>query len=436
MLSCINWQELTEFEKRRLLSRPVQKQTLQQQVGEIIQCVKEEGDTALKRFSLAFDGVGIDELAVSNNELQSASIDEQAYAAITVAINNIQAYHLSCKPEPSTISSTDGVMIERTYRPINKVGLYIPGGNNTPLISSLLMQAIPAKIAGCPQIVLCTPPNRQGLIDAHLLVAARLCGVNKIYRIGGAQAIAAMAYGTESIIKADKLFGPGNAYVTEAKTQVSIDPAGAAIDMPAGPSEVMIVADAFANAEFVAADLLAQAEHGEDSQVLLLCDDPEFAKAVQQAIEKQFCYLSRQSIISKSLAQSAIILCESKKEQLAIINRYAPEHLIINCQKPADWVKDIECAGTLFLGAWAAESLGDYVTGSNHVLPTNGYARNHSGLSTVDFMKAITVQSVNEKGMLALGNAAMTLAQIEGLDAHANAINVRLAALEGYHVNS
>jgi len=430
MLRCIDWQTLTPDEQLNLLARPLQKNRLQAQVAEIIASVREAGDSALQRFSLAFDNVELDGIGVSEEALQTARIDNNALEAIETAISTITTYHQSCKPQPMTVKTAKGVTIERLYRPIKRVGLYVPGGNNTPLISSLLMQAIPAKIAGCEHIVLCTPANPQGEINPHLLVAAQLCGINTLYRIGGAQAIAAMAYGTESVIKADKLFGPGNAYVTEAKTQVAADPFAAAIDMPAGPSEVMVVADNKANPEFVAADLLAQAEHGTDSQVFLLCDDLFFAQSVQQAVNKQGQQLTRQSIINQSLKHSAIILCASKKDQLAIINHYAPEHLILNCEQAHDWVDEVESAGTIFVGAWAAESLGDYVTGSNHVLPTNGYARNHSGLSTTDFMKAITVQSVDETGMLSLGKAAMTLAQLEGLDAHAQAIKVRLTVLE------
>ena len=265
----------------------------------------------------------------------------------------------------------------------------------------------------------------------HLLVAARLCHIETIYSIGGAQAIAAMAYGTESVMKVDKIFGPGNACVTEAKTQVSIDPEGAAIDMPAGPSEVLIIADKHANPNYVAADLLAQAEHGADSQVILLCETEVFANLVNDAIAKQVQQLKRATIINQSLEHSTILLCSSRAEMVTIVNRYAPEHLIINCVDAADWVDEIVNAGTIFLGPYAAETMGDYVTGSNHVLPTNGYARNHSGLSTSDFLKAISVQSITKDGIKTLGKAAYTLAMMEGLDAHANAVKLRLQSLGG-----
>ncbi len=263
-----------------------------------------------------------------------------------------------------------------------------------------------------------------------MLVAARLCGIDTIYQIGGAQAIAAMAYGTESISKVDKLFGPGNAYVTEAKNQVAADLDGAAIDLPAGPSEVMVIADSQANPDFVAADLLAQAEHGNDSQAILVCDSWEFAKQVTQRLAVQLEQLSRQSLIKQSLQYARILVTEDLKEQLEIINDYAPEHLIINRSDAEDWIAEIHSAGTIFLGQWAAETMGDYVTGSNHVLPTNGQARNQSGLSCYDFLKSINVQSISIEGLETLGEAAITLANIEGLDAHANAIKLRLRSVD------
>lgn len=333
-------------------------------------------------------------------------------------------------PENKNIPTAPGVNILSTYRPIQRVGLYVPGGNNTPLISSLLMQAVPAFVAGCPVKVFCTPPDASGSINEHLLVAAKLCGIETIYALGGAQAIAAMAYGTETVTKVNKIFGPGNSYVTEAKTIVASDPCGAAIDMPAGPSEVMVLADSQANPAFLAADLLAQAEHGVDSQVLLICDSLNIAEQVNQQLQTQFKTLSRAHIIKKSLANSLIIVCSDKKEQLNIINSYAPEHLIINRDDAESWVDEISSVGTLFLGSWAAETLGDYVTGSNHVLPTNGFAKNHSGLSTLDFLTHFNVQTISKEGIENLGPSAIALAQIEGLDAHAQAVQIRLDSLE------
>ncbi|RUR18680.1 histidinol dehydrogenase [Legionella sp. km535] len=430
MLSIKNWQLLSPSERALCLSRPVETNSVTNQVREIIQQVRAKGDQALFELTQQFDGACLKQFKVPQQKIQNATTDPHLLSAMNQAIQTITNYHQSLVPEDQSICTAFGVRILTTYRPIQKVGLYVPGGNKTPLVSSLLMQAIPARIAGCPIKVLCTPPDANGEINPHLLVAARLCGIETIYTLGGAQAIAAMAYGTESITKVDKLFGPGNRFVTEAKNLVSIDPCGAAIDMPAGPSEVMIIADNQANASFVAADLLAQAEHGADSQVFLICEELDFANAVNEEIKRQLTHLSRASIMNQSLAKSRIILCSDRKEQLAIINNYAPEHLIINREDADSWVSHINSAGTVFLGSWAAETMGDYVSGSNHVLPTNGYAKNHNGLSTLDFLTRFNVQSINQEGIKNLGPAAVSLAQIEGLDAHANAIQIRLNILE------
>lgn len=431
MLPIFSWPSLSSDEQKQRLKRVTPQNASKQTVATIIAKVKEQGDKALMQYSREFDGVDLSTLTVSEECIAKAEVSEAAISAIKSAIETITTFHKASLPQTIRIDTAKGVSIERLYRPVGKVGLYVPGGNNTPLISSLLMQAIPALVAGSPTRVLCTPPNISGVIDSHLLVAARLCHIETIYSIGGAQAIAAMAYGTESVIKVDKIFGPGNAYVTEAKTQVSIDPEGAAIDMPAGPSEVLIIADKHANPNYVAADLLAQAEHGADSQVILLCETEVFANLVNDAIAKQVQQLKRATIINQSLEHSTILLCSSRAEMVTIVNRYAPEHLIINCVDAADWVDEIVNAGTIFLGPYAAETMGDYVTGSNHVLPTNGYARNHSGLSTSDFLKAISVQSITKDGIKTLGKAAYTLAMMEGLDAHANAVKLRLQSLGG-----
>ncbi|STX51851.1 histidinol dehydrogenase [Legionella busanensis] len=429
MLKIIDWQNLSLAEQTSLLTRPKKINNIKDQVKAIIHSVRERGDKALFEFAYQFDQCKLKTLQITQEKINQASVGKEALDAIKTAIKTITSYHQSLIPEPLSITTTPGVKIERIYRPIQRVGLYIPGGNNTPLISSLLMQAIPAKIAGCPIKVLCTPANKEGEINPHLLVAAQLCGINTIYPIGGAQAIAAMAYGTKSVTKVDKIFGPGNSFVTEAKAQVALDPDGATIDMPAGPSEVLIIADNQANPDYVAADLLAQAEHGKDSQVILLCENKALALAVQKSIANQFNSLARQEIIKQSLEQSSIIICPINK-QPALINDYAPEHLIINREDALNWVSQINAAGTIFIGPWAAETLGDYVTGSNHVLPTNGYARNHNGLSTLDFLKSITVQEIDQIGIKTLGQAAITLAQLEGLDAHANAVSIRLKNLE------
>ncbi|HAT6977494.1 TPA: histidinol dehydrogenase [Legionella pneumophila] len=430
MLTIKNWQLLSENDKKLCLSRPRQNSAIKENVLEIINQVQLSGDKALYDLTKQFDRVNLQYLQVPQEKIEQANIPQNALTAIKQAIGTISSYHQSLLPENTEISTASGITIRNVYRPIQKVGLYVPGGNKTPLVSSLLMQAIPAKVAGCPIKVLCTPPDAEGKINEHILVAARLCGIDTIYAVGGVQAIAAMAYGTESIRKVDKIFGPGNNYVTQAKTLVAIDPDGAAVDMPAGPSEVMILADNQANPEFIAADLLAQAEHGPDSQVILICDDYELANQVNQQLEIQMSYLSRTEFIKQSLVNSMIIICTNPSEQLNIINSYAPEHLIINRKKPETWVEKIIAAGTVFLGPWAAETMGDYVTGSNHVLPTSGFAKKHSGLSTLDFMTRFTVQAIHQEGIRNLGPAAMTLAGIEGLNAHANAVQVRLNALE------
>lgn len=430
MLTINNWRNLSSEEQQQKLLRPQTNNYCRKQVEDIIAAVQQKGDEALFAFTREFDRVDLTTLRVSTNLISTAQINAKAMQALTAAIQTITTYHQAVMPQARQVVTAKGVSIARTHRPINKVGLYVPGGNSTPLVSSLLMQAIPAKVAGCPIKILCTPPNARGEIDPHLLVAARLCDIDTIYQIGGAQAIAAMAYGTESIAKMDKLFGPGNSYVTEAKAQVAADSYGAAIDMPAGPSEVMITADDQANPDFVAADLLAQAEHGIDSQVILLCESEDFAAKVNQSIGQQLAVLSRQTIIKQALQHSIIFVCKERSEQIDIINRYAPEHLIINRIDAVNWVPEVNAAGTIFLGEWAAETMGDYLTGSNHVLPTNGYARNHSGLSTIDFLKTLSVQSITAEGLSTLGEAAQTLALIEGLDAHAKAIELRLNTLE------
>ncbi len=430
MLRVLNWQSLSLIERKQQLTRANVSGASKQVVGTIIASVKEQGDAALFAYGRQFDGVNLSSLTVSAERIENATVSAKALSAIQTAIEAITVFHKVIMPKAIRVDTAKGIYIERRYRPINKVGLYVPGGNKTPLISSVLMQAIPAWVAGCSNRVLCTPPNAKGEIDASVLVAARLCQIQTIYTIGGAQAIAAMAYGTESVMKVDKIFGPGNAFVTEAKTQVSMDSMGAAIDMPAGPSEVMIISDCDANPHYVAADLLAQAEHGPDSQVILLCESADFAASVNLAIAEQLQTLTRASLILQSLQHGAILVCSSREEMIAIVNDYAPEHLIVNCVDAECWVDFIDNAGTIFLGPYAAETMGDYVTGSNHVLPTNGYARSYSGLSTFDFLKSMSVQSVSKEGVATLGEAAFTLAIMEGLDAHANAIRLRLNALE------
>lgn len=430
MLEVIDWATLSALEKIKKLSRPIYNSTTRVQVSQIIEMVKAQGDDALYELTKRYDGVDLKRLKLTQSEIDSASVTPQIFNALQQAINTITKYHRSQLPESQCIETAEGITIQTVYRPIPRVGFYVPGGNQTPLISSLLMQAIPAQVAGCPIKVLCTPPDAQGCISPMLLVAARLCGIDTIYPLGGAQAIAAMSYGTQTISKVDKLYGPGNSYVTEAKTQVANDGEGAAIDLPAGPSEVMIVADSSANPAFIAADLLAQAEHGIDSQVILICDTLVTAQQVNEQLKRQFSGLSRQEIMQQALSKSLIIICSNRQEQINIINNYAPEHLIMNCNNASSWVDSIKACGTVFLGSWSAETMGDYVSGSNHVLPTNGFAKNHSGLSTLDFLNRFTVQTISSKGIQTLGPAAIILAQAEGLDAHANAVSIRLNDLE------
>lgn len=429
MLTIYKYDKLSLSSRKQLFTRPPMTTSFAD-VQQIIDRVKVQGDAAVRAFTHEFDSAYLSELKLDPQLIAKAQVTPAVMAALNLAISTIRHYHQAIKPKAQTVDTYAGVRIERVYRPIQRVGLYVPGGNNTPLLSSLLMQAIPAALAGCPIKVLCTPPDQQGNIHDALLVAARLCGIDTIFTVGGAQAIAAMAYGTESIPKVDKLFGPGNRFVTAAKTLVSCDPQGAAIDMPAGPSEVMVIADATANVDFVAADLLAQAEHGPDSQVILLCDSDALAQAVNCALAKQLAQLSRQAIIRKALAHSFIMIAAQPEQMVQCINNYAPEHLILNCADAQHWVPAITAAGTIFVGPWAAETLGDYLTGSNHILPTHGYARNYNSLATADFMTSMTVQSLSQQGLVALGQAACTLAQVEGLDAHANAVQQRLTFLE------
>ena len=329
---------------------------------------------------------------------------------------------------PLRVETAPGVVCERLSVPLQAVGMYVPAGT-APLPSSALMIGVPAQIAGCPTRVLCSPPRRDGRADPAVLYTARVCGVTHVFKAGGAQAVAAMAYGTGTIPKVDKIFGPGNAWVTAAKLLVAMDPDGAAYDMPAGPSEVLVVADHRAHPEFVASDLLAQAEHSVDAQVLLVTTSRELAHAVNREIDRQLARLSRSAIIRQALDASRLIFVDSLDTALDVSNEYAPEHLIIETERPRDWLPRVRHAGSVFLGAWTPESMGDYCSGTNHVLPTYGYARAFGGLSLADFMRQMTVQELTPEGIAGLGPVAQTLAMLEGLDAHANAVTVRLDRL-------
>jgi histidinol dehydrogenase len=356
-------------------------------------------------------------------------VDETQRRALETAIANVTRFHAEQASPPLSVEVMPGVRCERIVRPIGSVGLYVPAGS-APLPSAVIMLAVPARLAGCPQRVLCTPPNRAGRANPAVLVAASLCGIDTIFKIGGAQAIAAMAYGTETVPSVDKVFGPGNAWVTAAKQLVASDPEGAAFDSPAGPSEVLVLADETAHAAFVAADLLAQAEHDKSSHAVLLTDSHGLATRVAEAIAERAARLSRQEILSVSVPAIRLVVVPDVATAVALSNAYAPEHLLLHVKEPRALLDQITCAGSVFLGSYSPEPLGDYCSGTNHVLPTYGYARAYSGLSLHDFQKRITVQTITRSGLAALGPTAITLAELEGLDAHAAAVRVRLEAPE------
>lgn len=429
MLTIYNWTQISLETRKKLIKRPALEQNtdLQMKVAEIIQTVKTSGDKACKAFSKTFDGVDVQNFLVTVDELNQAfkQIDKKSLPALEHALANIQKFHQAQLPLDIKVNIAPGIHCERQFRPIEKVGLYVPGGN-APLISTALMLGVPSQIAKCPTRVLCTPPDKQGYINPYLLVAAQICGIETVYKVGGAQAIAAMAYGTESIPKVDKIFGPGNAWVTEAKLQVSQDIAGASYDLPAGPSEVLVIADETANAEFIAADLLSQAEHGNDSQSILICTSESLAKEVVKAVDYYRAKLSRSAILSESLQHASIIVIEKLVDAFTISNEYAPEHLILQIENPQKYLAQITAAGSVFIGAFSPEAAGDYASGTNHVLPTSGYAKRLSGLCVNDFLKQITFQQISPEGLASLAPTISVLTDIEGLDAHQLAIDVRM----------
>ncbi len=429
----LDWESLCDGERRAALARPVQaaRDDVNAVAREIIANVRAGGDEALRAYSRRFDGAELEGLVASEQEFSQAerALTPEQRSALKRAIDNVERFHRAQVPEGLTVQTMPGVNCERIVRPISAVGLYVPAGS-APLPSAVIMLAVPARIAGCPRPVLCTPPGRDGRAHPAVLVAARLCGIESVRKVGGAQAIAAMAYGTESIPKVDKIFGPGNAWVTAAKQLVAADPAGAACDMPAGPSEVLVVADETARAEFVAADLLAQAEHDVQAQAILVTSSRALAEAVAAAVDSQTHALSRRAILDRSLASSRCIVVRDLDSALEVANQYAAEHLILEVREPRRWLEKVASAGSVFLGAWSPEPMGDYCSGTNHVLPTYGYARAYSGLSVLDFVKRITVQELSPEGLRSLGPVAVTLARLEGLDAHAGAVTRRLAALD------
>jgi len=410
----------------KLLQRPVMDQlSLEKKVRKVLQKVKDGGDKALKKFTKDFDGARIRKIMVSEKEIIDATgkVAAELKEAIKLAANNIAAFHSSQLGEEQVIETMPGIKCWRRSVPIEKVGLYIPGGT-APLFSTVLMLGIPAKLAGCKEIILCSPPQKDGTIHPVILFAAQTVGISKIYKSGGAQAIAAMAFGTETVPKVFKIFGPGNQYVTCAKQLVQSE--GVAIDMPAGPSEVCVLADEFANPIFIAADLLSQAEHGADSQVLLVTTSQKLASEVKTEIENQLRDLPRQSIASKALENSRSIIVKTKEDAIDLVNEYAAEHLIIACEDDEAIAEKIVNAGSVFLGNYSPESAGDYASGTNHALPTNAFAKSYSGVSVDSFVKKITWQKLTKEGLIQIADAVQTMAKAEGLDAHANAVAIRL----------
>lgn len=430
----LDWNSLDETARREALARPAQARAdeLKQGVAAIIAQVRAHGDAALRELSAKYDRCVLDAIEVTPTEFDAAeaALDETLKAAIREAAGRIDTYHRASQPTSVGVDTAPGVRVERILRPITRVGLYVPAGS-APLPSTALMLGVPAAIAGCREVALCSPARADGTCDEAVLYAARITGVHRVFKLGGAQAIAAMAYGTASVPECDKLFGPGNAWVTEAKLQVSGDPEGAAIDMPAGPSEVLVIADDGANPAFVAADLLSQAEHGPDSQVVLLSPSAALLDAVAAEVERQVATLPRSETALRALAQSRLIAVDSLTQAVEVSNRYAPEHLIIQTAEPRALLDGIESAGSIFLGPWTPESVGDYCSGSNHVLPTYGYARSYSGVSVASFVKQISVQEVSADGLRAIGPCTVTLAAAEQLEAHRCAVSMRLDVLEG-----
>ncbi|MGE8215134.1 MAG: histidinol dehydrogenase [Stenotrophomonas maltophilia] len=422
------WSRLDARAQAQALQRPVQAVAARtrETVAALIAAVRDDGDAALREISLRLDGVAPASFEVDEAEFAAAEqvVSAELRQAMVDAAARIAVFHRAGMSQGYAVETAPGVQCERVVRPIGRVGLYVPAGS-APLPSTALMLGVPAQLAGCREVVLCTPPRRDGSADPAVLVAARLTGVHRVFKLGGAQAIAAMAYGTDSVPACDKLFGPGNSFVTEAKQQVAQDGA-AAIDMPAGPSEVLVIADAGANPAFVAADLLSQAEHGPDSQVLLLTDDAQMLEQVEIQVQAQLARLSRAGIATQALQGSRLILVDSLAQAFQISNRYAPEHLILALRQPRAWLDQVEAAGSVFLGDYTPEALGDYCSGTNHVLPTAGAARAYSGVSVASFQNLISVQSATAQGIAAIGDCARVLARAEGLDAHENAVALRM----------
>lgn len=427
-MKTVVWQSLSDNQQESLLQRPAitEGANITAIVSDVIADVRQRGDEALLELTEKFDKIRPESIKVSNLEVEAAAerLSDEMKQALKQAYDNIATFHEAQKQQTLRVETQPGVVCEQVTRPINTVGLYIPGGS-APLPSTVLMLGVPAQIAGCRQAVLCSPPP----IADEILYVAKLCGISDIYNVGGAQAVAAMAYGTESVVKVDKIFGPGNAFVTEAKRQVSNDFRGSAIDMPAGPSEVLVIADETADPDFIAADLLSQAEHGPDSQVVLVTPEPSIADRVADAIQKQLAELPRAEIARQALGSSLLIVADTLSQCIAISNHYGPEHLIVQTRNPRELVPLLDNAGSIFLGDWSPESVGDYASGTNHVLPTYGYTRTYSSLGLADFTKRMTVQELSADGLQQLAPTVVTIAEAEGLDAHKRAVTIRVEKL-------
>ena len=430
-LNRIEWSALDEHARDRALARPRQLRDAAQIVAvrSILVDVRARGDAALKELCARFDRCELSDFIVSEEEFGAAAreVDADIVAAMQNAIARISAFHAAQRPRDLRVDTAPGVRCEQVIRPIDRVGLYAPAGS-APLPSTVWMLAVPAKLAGCAEIVLATPPRADGRADPLILVAAKLCGVDRVVKLGGAQAIAALAYGTATIPRCAKLFGPGNSWVTLAKLEVAADPDGAAIDMPAGPSEVLVIADDSADAEFVAADLLAQAEHGIDSQVLLVSPSARLLNEVEAALATQVATLPRREIATAALAHARLVHVRDLDEAIGVSERYSPEHLIVATRDPRALLPKLGNAGSIFLGAWSPETVGDYCAGPNHVLPTLGFARAMGGVGIDSFLRRVNVQELSAEGLRAIGADASLLARAEGLEAHARAVDVRLGA--------
>jgi histidinol dehydrogenase len=420
----------TKAEWPEILKRPTQTvEDIEETVNQVFAEVKSKGDVAVSKYTELFDGINLANTQVTEKEISVAAneVSEELKEAIKLAKNNIEKFHTAQKTDRIEIETTNGVKCWQEKRAIQKVGLYIPGGS-APLFSTILMLAAPANIAGCKEIVLCTPPDKNGNVHPAILYTAELCGVTEIYKVGGIQAIAAMTFGTESIPKVYKIFGPGNQFVTVAKQLATRH--NVAIDMPAGPSELLVVADDSSNAAFVASDLLSQAEHGVDSQVILVSTSKDLIEKVEKEVESQLEVLPRKSIAEKAIAHSRLIFVEKKEDALELIDEYGPEHFIICAEDEAFFTEGIQNAGSVFIGNYTPESAGDYASGTNHTLPTNGYAKQYSGVNLDSFMKSMTFQKITEEGIEEIGPAIELMAEAEGLQAHKNAVTLRLKELK------